>query len=90
VFEIVQQGLFCQSGITLVLAATLDYLGFINSPEFELPVISNYITGAEGLVLHYDNKYFNFLPGEIVSRQYVNENSNLYDSHVIAIDKLYH
>jgi hypothetical protein len=89
-FEIVQNGLFCQSGITLVMAATLDYLGFVNSKQIHLPVISNYITGAEGLVLEKDNLYYNFIPGKIVDYEFVKENSNLYEDHIIAIDKLYH
>jgi hypothetical protein len=89
-FEIVQNGMFCQSGITLVMAATLHYLGFINSAQLHLPVISNYITGAEGLVLQNGGKFYNFVPGQISSEEYVKENSNLYDQHIIAIDKLYH
>lgn len=90
VFEIVQEGMFCQSGMTLVMAATLDYCGLINSQKIHLPVISNYISGNEGLVLVHEDMCYNFLPGKIVERNFMKENSNLYDTHVIAIDKLYH
>ena len=90
VFDIVKDGMFCQSGLTLVIASSLDYYKFIKTKEIEMPVISNFITGAEGLVLRLGNSYINFLPGQIVDEQYVKENTSVYDTHIIAIDKLYH
>ena len=89
VFEIVQEGMFCQSGLTLVLAATLSYLDFIKTPEVRLDVISNHITGTEGLVLNHDSKYYNFLPGKVVDEEFVRENATKFDSHIIAVDKLH-
>ena len=88
VFEIVQQDMFCQSGLTLVLAATLHNLGFIKTPEVRLEVISNHVTGNEGLVLSYAGNYYNFIAGQIVDTEYVLENSTQFDRHVIAVDKL--
>lgn len=88
VFEIVQQGMFCQTGITLVMASTLVYLDFIKTKEIHLEVISNHITGSEGLVLAYNGMYYNFVPGTIVSEEYVLDNSTKFDSHIIAADKL--
>lgn len=89
VFEIVSDGYFCQSGITLVLAATLYNLEFIKTPEISLQVVSNHITGNEGLVLCHDNMYYNFLPGKVVDAQFANDNSVIFDKHIIAIDKLF-
>lgn len=89
VFEIVHQGYLCQSGLTLIIAASLDYLGFINANEIQLDVISNYITGREGLVLKLENKYYNFSPGEIVTPEFVKDNGTIFESHIITVDKLY-
>lgn len=88
-FEIVQQGMFCQSGLTLVMTATLSYLNFIKTSEVQLDVISNHITGTEGLVLNYQDNFYNFLPGTIVNQEHVQENSTCFDSYIIAVDKLH-
>lgn len=87
-FEIVSDGLFCQSGITLVMAATLHNKRFINSKTVTLSVISNHITGNEGLVLIADGHCFNFLPGEIVSEDFALENGTVYDQFTIDVDTL--
>ena len=89
VFEIVQDGLFCYSGICLVTAATLWHLGLMNSAQLHFDVISNHVSGHTGLVLHHKGNCHNFLPGEIVSSRYATDNSTRYDSHVIATDKLF-
>lgn len=89
VFEIVSQGLFCQSGLTLMITATLDYFDFINNSEVRLDAISSYISGVEGLVLVHNGMVYNFVPGEVVTENYLRENSTCYDSHIIAIDKIY-
>lgn len=89
VFEIVREGYFCQSGITLVMAATLDYLGFLNPQDIHLEVISNHITGYEGLVLRSGDLYYNFLPGKIVDEQFVKDNGTSFDKYIITVDKLY-
>jgi len=89
VFDIVAEGHFCQSGVTLVMAATLHNLGFINSKEIQLDSISNFETGREGLVLVYNNECYNFLPGKIVDLQHARNNSSLFETHIITIDKLY-
>lgn len=89
VFDIVQEGLICQSGLTLIMASTLSYLGLMNTQDAEVVVISNHVTGHEGLVLHCDGKYINFLPGEIVTEEFALNNGTVFDRHIIAIDKLY-
>jgi len=89
VFEIVSEGLFCQSGITLMIAATLDYFNFINVEQIRLDAISNHISGAEGLVLVNDGLVYNFIPGQVITEAYLREHSTCYDSHIITIDKLY-
>lgn len=88
VFEIVQEGLFDQTGITLVLAATLNHFEFIKTEELQFDVISNHITGSEGAVLVYDGNCYNFLPGEVVSLEFMNANSTRYDRIIITKDKL--
>lgn len=88
-FEIVQEGWFCPSGICLVLAATLKHLGFINSEFIRFDVISNHITGQDGLVLIDGDKCYNFMPGEIVTLDYVKENGTSFESHIIATDKFF-
>lgn len=89
VFNIVTDGYFCQSGITLVMAATMHYFRFINSDKIRLDAISNYETGAEGLVLVLDGFCYNFTPGQRVTLEYATQNSTRYDSHIITIDKLF-
>ena len=89
VFEIVEEGLFCQSGITLVITATLHYFNFIKTDKVRLDAISSHINGEQGLVLVYNNNVCNFVPGQIVTEEYLKENSTRYDSHIIATDKLY-
>lgn len=88
-FEIVSEGYFCQSGVTLVLAATLHYLKFINEERITLEVISNHITGQDGLVLNLDGSFFNFLAGEVSDEKFVRDNSTSFDKYIIAVDKLY-
>lgn len=88
-FEIVSQGYFCQSGITLVLTATLIYKKFANPIEISLPVISNNITGSTGLVFVFNNQVFNFTPGKIESLDFVEKNSTTFQWHKINKDNLF-
>lgn len=89
VFEIVHQGHFCYSGICLLTAATLSYLELIKSDSLRFDVISNHVSGHTGLVLQHQGNCHNFIPGSIVTEQYALEHSTLYDSHIIATDKLF-
>lgn len=89
VFEIVSEGMFCQSGISLVLASTLHHAGFIKTDKVQFDVISNNILGTEGLVLKVNNLYYNFLPGEISTEEFVQENGVKFDTHIITVDKLF-
>lgn len=89
VFDIMHEGYFCQSGITLLICATLRYLDFVKSDKLSVPVISNNITGAEGLVLDLNGEFYNFLPGKIVSQDFVKNNGVVYDTHIITVDKLF-
>jgi hypothetical protein len=89
VFEIVSEGYFCQSGITLILAATLHNKGFISDEELYFEVISNHINGNEGLVLIHNNLAYNFLPGQTVSMQEVIDNSTRFNSHKIKTSALF-
>ena len=80
-FEIVNEGYLCQSGVTLVLLSTLINKGFISKDTIQLPVISNNITGTSGLVIYDRDFVYNFTPGEIVSWEYVKENSTVFQIH---------
>ena len=80
-FEIVNEGYLCQSGVTLVLLSTLINKGFISKDTIQLPVISNNITGTSGLVIYDRDFVYNFMPGEIVSWEYVKENSTVFQIH---------
>ena len=88
VFEIIDEGYFCQSGITLIIAATLINLGFISTEKLRFDAISNHITGADGLVLVHKGMCYNFIRDKIVSEEYMLENSTRFNSHVITTDKL--
>ena len=87
-FEIVTEGYLCLSGVTLVLAATLVHKKFILDNELCFTVISNNITGESGIVLIYDNKVYNFTPGEIVTLDFVKENATIFQTHKIDIETL--
>ena len=90
VFEIVSDGLFCQSGITLMITSLLVYAGIVNSPEICLPAVNNTINGNQGLVLEHNNQVYNFLPGKVVSVSQARENSVTMDMHIIKPDNLFH
>lgn len=88
-FDIVQEGMFCQSGLTLIMTATLYHLGHVKSDKLKFIAVNNHITGKDGLVLVDHNECYNFLPGQVVSEQYVIENSIILDQHIIQPDKLF-
>lgn len=90
VFEIVQHGLFDLTGLTMVITATLAEAGFINSPEITLDVISNHVNGNQGALLHQDGLLYNFMPGEIIPSDQVQEQYTRFDRHIIALDNLLH
>ena len=80
-FEIVSEGYLCQTGVTILLTATLINKNFITSNELIFPVISNNITGDSGIVLLDNNKVFNFMPGKIEEWDFVKENATIFQTH---------
>lgn len=88
VFEIVQQGYWCHSGITLVLTATLCYSGFIKSDELRFDVISNYITGVEGLILTHDDVCYNFIAGQAIDLHSAQQQCTTYQTHTVSVQQL--
>ena len=88
-FDIISEGMFCQSGLTLIMAGTLHHLGLMKSSDITLIAISNYITGKEGLVLLDQDSCYNFLPGEVVTEKFAKDNSITLDKHIILPDKLF-
>lgn len=89
VFEIVANGMFCQSGISLMLAATLLDLKLINTKTLHFDVISSQIDSIEGLVLKHNNYYYNFIPGQVSTQEVVKNNGTIFDTHIITVDKLF-
>jgi len=87
-FEIVHEGYLCQSGITLVLTATLLDRKFVSQGTLELPVISNNINGNTGLVLIEGDKVFNFEPDKVVDLNYLKLNSTRFQTHFLESDQL--
>jgi hypothetical protein len=87
-FEIVLENMLCQSGLTIVMASTLLHLGLTKTQECQLDVVTNYITGQDGLVYVYENKVYNFLPGQVVSKQFADQNSLTFFSHIILSHNL--
>lgn len=87
-FEIVNDGLFCQSGITLILVSTLLNLQLIKTDEYRFDVVSNHITGTDGLVFVVDGLVYNFLPDRTVTLEFCEQNSTKFSSHIITADKL--
>ena len=87
-FEIVNEGYFCQSGVSLVLASTLLYKGFLFEDRIIYPVISNNITGTSGLVILHDNLVYNFTPNKVESWDHVKENSTVFQIHNLEKNKI--
>ncbi len=87
-FEIVNEGYFCQSGVSLVLASTLVYKSFLFEDRIIYPVISNNITGTSGLVILHDNLVYNFTPNKVESWDYVKENSTVFQIHNLEKNKI--
>lgn len=87
-FEIVNDGLFCQSGLTLVIASTLANLKLTKSDKFQFDVVSNHITGTDGLVFVFEGFVYNFLQDSIVTVEFCENNSTKFSSHIITADKL--
>ena len=87
-FEIVNEGYFCQSGVSLVLASTLVYKSFLFEDKIIYPVISNNITGTSGLVILHDNLVYNFTPNKVESWDYVKENSTVFQIHNLEKNKI--
>jgi len=86
-FEIVNEGYFCQSGVTLLIVSHLIYADFISSDVLEFPVISNNINGNDGLVYLDNNKVYNFEIGKISDWDFVKDNSTIFSTHRLNKDQ---
>ena len=87
-FEIVSEGYFCQSGITIVLLSTLLHKGFIIEGEIDLCVISNNTNGNTGLVGIQNNNVYNFEKDKIVDIEYLKENATIFHNNRIHTNEL--
>jgi len=88
-FEIVSEGYFCKSGVTIILTATLINKGFITDEELEFLVISNNIDGTDGLVLAHKDKVYNFFADEVVTKQFALDNSVVFAKHKVSKKDLF-
>ncbi|SVC73371.1 uncharacterized protein METZ01_LOCUS326225 [marine metagenome] len=89
VFTIVYDGYFCQTGITLLMIATLDQLGFIKEDNLVLPVISNNEIGNTGIVFEHKDCFLNFTPGEIVLKDTALKQGTLFQTHKLPLKQIY-
>jgi len=89
VFNIVNDGMFCQSGNSIILAATLVDLKIINNVKVQFDVISSQLDSIEGLVLKVDKQYCNFIPGQVSTEEEVQNYGTICDSYIITVDKLF-
>lgn len=58
-FEIIENGYFCTTGISILMYHVLGHLGFINPVNTNWKVISNNINGKDGAVFVHNNKIYN-------------------------------
>jgi len=86
-FEIVSEGYFCKSGITLVLTATLINKNFITSENLTFLVISNTLDGSDGLVLLDNGLVYNF-SDTVVTEQFAIDNSVVFTKHVVPKNQI--
>lgn len=61
-FEIIEQGHFCTTGISILMYQTLGHLKYLKPEGTTWKVISNNMNGKDGAVFMYDNKMFNLDP----------------------------
>lgn len=89
VFDIVADGNICQTGLTLIIAATIYSKNFIKTDKIRFPVISNNMNGAIGAVFEHDGMIYNFLPGEVVTTEFMENNSTPYSMHELKPSNLF-
>lgn len=89
IFTILYDGYFCQTGITLLMIATLDFKGFIKDDTLILPVISNNDIGNTGIVFELNDTFLNFSPGEITLKETALEHGTLFQIHKVPKESIY-
>ena len=62
-FDIVENGYFCTTGISILMYNTLSNLKFIEPCRTSWKVISNHVTGNDGAVFIHSKKVYNLTPG---------------------------
>lgn len=86
-FEIIQHGMYDVTGISLLMYHTLVSLDFLDYTSVTWKVISNHITGHEGLIFQDEQGWhYNFLAGERASPVFVQQNSTEFFVHNIIVD----
>lgn len=62
-FDIIENGYFCTTGISILLYNVLSNLKFIDPSKTEWKVISNHVTGKDGAIFISDGYAYNLSPG---------------------------
>tara|TARA_B100000927_G_scaffold289954_1_gene287624 strand:+ start:2492 stop:2914 length:423 start_codon:yes stop_codon:yes gene_type:complete len=84
-FDIVENGYFCTTGISILMYNTLSNLKFIEPCRTSWKVISNHVTGKDGAIFINDGFAYNLIPGEKVLFEKNNDYIVLQDLKDITI-----
>lgn len=81
-FEIIQHSMYDVTGISLLMYHTLVSLNFLDYRSVTWKVVSNHITGHEGLIFQdAQGRYYNFIAGELADPVFVQQNSTEFFVH---------
>ena len=84
-FEIIENGYFCTTGISILMYNILSNLKFIEPCRTSWKVISNHVTGKDGAIFIFDGFAYNLIPGEKVLFEKSNDYIVLQDLKDITI-----
>ncbi len=84
-FDIIENGYFCTTGISILMYNTLSNLKFIEPCRTSWKVISNHVTGKDGAIFINDGFAYNLIPGERVLFEQNNDYIVLQDLKDITI-----
>lgn len=87
-FELVSEGIFDVSAVSIIIAATACYKQLTNPAQLCFDVISNHVNGDVGLYFRDRDRYINFVSGQVSSAAFVQENGTLFDHHVLTYQQL--
>ena len=85
VLEIIENGYFCTTGISILMYNILSNLKSQNLCQHLWKVISNHVTGKDGAIFIFDGFAYNPIPGEKVLFEKSNDYIVLQDLKDITI-----